>query len=57
LAVTGSGSGQTLTAYVNGTPVCSVVDSTYTSGYPGMRIGGTNATNVNQMELGSFQAD
>jgi hypothetical protein len=57
LTVSGSGSGQTLTAYVNGTQVCAVVDSTYTSGYPGIRIGTGSATNVNQMEFGSFQAD
>jgi hypothetical protein len=49
LVVTGTGSGQTITAYHNGTaiPGCSVVDHTYTSGYPGMSLGGSSQQFMN----------
>lgn len=56
LAVTGSGGGQTLTAYDNGSAIsgCTTTDSAYTSGYPGFAaVSGSGSS----AHFNSFQAD
>jgi hypothetical protein len=61
LAITGTGSGQTLTVYINHASAgfvaqCSTTDSTYTSGYPGVVLYSSD-NNATDVQISGFGAN